>query len=41
MVFFFTALHNWHILTNFSALSAFKLFLILDHTRPYVEKNTL
>jgi len=41
MVIFFAALHNRHILTNFSAFSASKLFLILDHTKPYVGKNTL
>jgi len=33
-----SALHNWHILTNISTLSASKLFLILDHTKSYVEK---
>jgi len=34
------ALHNWYILTNFSAFSTSKLFLILDHAKSYVEKNT-
>jgi len=29
---------NRYILTNFSAFSASKLFLMLDHTKPYVEK---
>jgi len=29
---------NRYIATNFSAFSASKLFLILDHTKSYVEK---
>jgi len=29
---------QWYILTHFSAFSAFKIFLILDHTKAYVEK---
>jgi len=33
-----SALHNRYILSNFSAFSASKLFLILDHTKSYVEK---
>ena len=36
-----SALHNQYIFTNFSALCASKLFLILDHTKSYVEKNNL
>jgi len=33
-----SALHNRYILTNFSAFSASKLFLILEHTKSYIEK---
>jgi len=33
-----SALHNRYILTNFSALSTSKLFLILEHTKSYIEK---
>ena len=29
---------NRYILINFSAFSACKLFLMLDHTKPYAEK---
>ena len=35
-----SALQNQYILTNFSAFSASKLFLMLDHTKPYVQKYT-
>jgi len=33
-----SALYNRYILINFSAFCASKLFLMLDHTKPYVEK---
>ena len=33
-----SALHNRYILTNFSARSASKLFLMLNHTKQHVEK---
>jgi len=33
-----SALHNRHILTNYSVFSASKLFLILEHTKSYIEK---
>jgi len=35
-----SALHNRYIFTNFSAFSASKLFLVLDHIKSYW-KNTL
>jgi len=33
-----SALHNQYIFTNFSAFSASKTFLILEHTKSYIEK---
>jgi len=33
-----SALHNRYILTNFSAFFTSKLFLILEHTKSYIEK---
>ena len=33
-----SALQNRYILIQFSAISALKLFLMLDHTKLYVEK---
>jgi len=33
-----SALHNWYILTNFSTFFASKLFLILDHTKSFLDK---
>ena len=33
-----SALQNRYILINFSAFSASKLFLMLEHTKPYIEK---
>jgi len=33
-----SALQNRYILINFSVFSASKLFLMLEHTKPYVEK---
>jgi len=37
LVIFFS-LVSQYIFTNFSAFSASKLFLMLGHTKPYVEK---
>ena len=36
-----SALWNRYILINFSAFPASKLFLMLDHTKQYVEKHTI
>jgi len=33
-----SALQNRYTLINFSAFSASKLFLMLDHIKPYIEK---
>jgi len=38
LVIFFSSAQSVYFLTNFSAFSASKLFLILDHTKPYIEK---
>jgi len=38
VIFFRSAQLVWYILTNFPAFSANKPFLILDHSKSYIEK---
>jgi len=37
-VIFFSSVKSVYLINNFSTFSASKLFLVLDHTKPYVQK---